>query len=176
MGRVKVRIDRWLLASAISLVAVPASAAGPATFSTERLSAIDKQVSSDAFQGRGTASAIEPTVIQYIADQLKAAGVQPGGDIVDGARTWFQKVPLLESRISGTPQISLNENGTVVPLQQGPEIALLAPLNGAKQVDIENAPLVFAGYGVNAPERGWNDFKGEDMHGKILVVLVNDPD
>jgi Zn-dependent M28 family amino/carboxypeptidase len=53
---------------------------------------------------------------------------------------------------------------------------VLAPLNGAKQVDIANAPLVFVGYGVDAPERQWNDFKGQDMHGKILVELVNDPD
>ena len=53
---------------------------------------------------------------------------------------------------------------------------MLAPLNGASRVDIANAPLVFVGYGVDAPERGWNDFKGQDMHGKILVVLVNDPD
>ncbi len=169
------RTTRLLLATALAAATLPAIAA-PAEFSTARLSEIDKTVSSDAFQGRGTASAIEPTVIHYIADQLKAAGVQPGGDVVNGQRTWFQEVPLLESQINGTPQISLNENGTVVPLQQGPEIAVLAPLNGASQIDIQNAPLVFVGYGVDAPERGWNDFKGEDMHGKILVALVNDPD
>src|SRR6185437_10940065 len=149
---------RWLSASALALAAAPL-AAQPNPFSTQRLSEVDKVLSSDAFQGRGT-----------------AARVEPGGDVVNGQRSWFQNVPLLESQIVGTPQISLNENGTVVPLQQGPEIAVLAPLNGARQVDIVNAPLVFAGYGVDAPERGWNDFKGQDMHGKVLVVLVNDPD
>jgi Zn-dependent M28 family amino/carboxypeptidase len=166
---------RWLSASALALAAAPL-AAQPNPFSTQRLSEVDKVLSSDAFQGRGTAAPIEPTVIDYIAKQLAAAGVEPGGDVVNGQRSWFQNVPLLESQIVGTPQISLNENGTVVPLQQGPEIAVLAPLNGARQVDIVNAPLVFAGYGVDAPERGWNDFKGQDMHGKVLVVLVNDPD
>jgi Zn-dependent M28 family amino/carboxypeptidase len=166
----------WFTASAIALAAGPLAAASTGGFSTERLSEVDRMLSSDAFQGRGTAAPIEPTVINYIAKQFGAAGIQPGGDIVNGQRTWFQSVPLLESQIVGTPQISLNENGTLVPLQQGPEIAVLAPLNGAKQVDIVNAPLVFVGYGVNAPERGWNDFKGEDMHGKVLVVLVNDPD
>ena len=166
----------WLFATAIALVAVPVGAASTGEFSTQRLSEIDKAISADAFQGRGTAAPIEPTVIQYIADQMKAAGVQPGGDVVNGQRTWFQSVPLLESQITGTPNITLNENGTVVPLRQGPDIAVLAPLNGAKQVDIANAPLVFVGYGVDAPERGWNDFKGQDMHGKILVELVNDPD
>ena len=167
---------RLLAVSAVAIAAVPLSAAPVATFSTQRLSEIDKMLSSDAFQGRGTAAAIEPTVINYIAQQFAAAGVQPGGDIVGGKRTWFQNVPLLQSQIVGTPKISLNENGTVLPLQQGSDIAVLAPLNGAKQIDIDNAPLVFAGYGVDAPERGWNDFKGQDMHGKVLVVLVNDPD
>ena len=169
------KLFRWLSASALALTAVSA-AAQSGSFSPQRLSEIDKTISSDAFQGRGTASAIEPKVIDYIASQFRAAGVQPGGDIVDGKRSWFQKVPLLESEIVGTPQISLDENGTVVPLRQGPDIAVVAPLNGAKQVDITNAPLVFVGYGVSAPERNWNDFKGQDMHGKILVELVNDPD
>jgi Zn-dependent M28 family amino/carboxypeptidase len=167
---------RLLAASALVFTAIPLSAAPMGGFSTQRLSDVDKTLASDAFQGRGTAAPIEPTVINYIAQQFQAAGVQPGGDLVNGQRTWFQNVPLLQSQIVGTPQVSLNENGTVVPLQQGPEIAILAPLNGASRIDIENAPLVFVGYGVNAPERGWNDFKGQDMHGKILVELINDPD
>ena len=115
---------RWLAASAIALAA-PLTAASMGGFSPARLSEIDKTLSSDAFQGRGTASAIEPTVIDYIAQQFAAAGVQPGGDIVDGKRTWFQSVPLLESNIVGRPDISIDENGTVVPLQQGPEIAVI---------------------------------------------------
>jgi Zn-dependent M28 family amino/carboxypeptidase len=169
-------ITRWLATSVVALAAVPAIAAPAADFSPQRLSQIDKMLSSDAFQGRGTASAIEPTVIDYIAKQFAEAGVQPGGDIVNGKRSWFQAVPLLQSEITGTPAISLNENGTIVPLRQGPDIAVLAPLNGARQIDIRNAPLVFVGYGVDAPERGWNDFKGQDMHGKVLVELINDPD
>ena len=167
---------RFLAGSAIALTAIPALAAATGSFSTQRLSDLDKAISSDAMQGRGTASAIEPTVINYIAGQMKAAGVQPGGDLVNSQRSWFQAVPLLESEISSPATLSLNENGTVVPLRQGPDIAVLAPLNGAAQVNIDNAPLVFVGYGVTAPERNWNDFKGQDMHGKILVELVNDPD
>lgn len=167
---------RWLTASAIALAAVPLAAATSGGFSVQRLSEVDKTLASDAFQGRGTAAPIEPTVINYIAQQFTAAGLRPAGDVVNGRRSWFQSVPLLESQIAGTPDISLNENGTVVPLRQGPDIAVLAPLNGASRVDIQNAPLVFVGYGVDAPERGWNDFKGQDMHGKILVELVNDPD
>jgi Zn-dependent M28 family amino/carboxypeptidase len=170
-----VRTARLLLATALAFAAVPIVAANN-PFSAQRLSEVDKTLSSDAFQGRGPATTVEPTVIQYIADQLKAAGVQPGGDVVNGQRTWFQTVPLLQSAITGTPELRLNENGTVVPLRQGPDIAVLAPLNGASRVDIQNAPLVFVGYGVDAPERQWNDFKGQYMHGKVLVAFVNDPD
>ena len=172
----KVRTTRWFLATAMALASVSAASAPTGEFSTQHLSDVDKALSADAFQGRGPGTQIEPTVINYIADQLKSAGVQPGGDVVNGQRSWFQKVPLLQSEIAGTPEISLNEGGTLVPLRQGPDVAVLAPLNGATRVDIVNAPLVFVGYGVDAPERGWNDFKGQDMHGKILVALVNDPD
>jgi Zn-dependent M28 family amino/carboxypeptidase len=171
-----VKRSRKVLASLAAMTALPAAAASTTGFNTEHMSQVDKMLSSDAFQGRGTASAIEPTVINYIADQFKLAGVEPGGDLVDGKRSWFQKVPLLQSEIVATPDLSLDENGTKVPLRQGADIAVLAPLNGANRIDIVNAPLVFVGYGVDAPERSWNDFKGEDMHGKILVELVNDPD
>src|SRR3954462_1376959 len=66
--------------------------------------------------------------------------------------------------------------GTAVPLTQGEQIAVRAPTNGDKGLAIAGAPLVFVGYGVKAPERGWDDFKGQDLRGKIMVVLVNDPD
>ena len=64
----------------------------------------------------------------------------------------------------------------VLRLAQGNEIAVRAPQNGQNQIRVENAPLVFAGYGVSAPERNWDDFKGQDVRGKVIVVLVNDPD
>jgi Zn-dependent M28 family amino/carboxypeptidase len=63
-----------------------------------------------------------------------------------------------------------------VPLTQGEEIAVRAPLDGRQDVDIANVPLVFVGYGVTAPEKKWDDFKGVDVKGKIIVVLINDPD
>jgi Zn-dependent M28 family amino/carboxypeptidase len=63
-----------------------------------------------------------------------------------------------------------------VQLAQGEQIAVRSPTNGQQQVRIDGAPILFAGYGVDAPERGWNDFKDVDVRGKIIVVLVNDPD
>jgi Zn-dependent M28 family amino/carboxypeptidase len=172
---VKTRI--YLLAGAIALAAVPAFAATTGGISAQRLSDVDKYISSDAFEGRGPATRAETKTINYIADQMKAIGLQPAGDAVNGQRGWFQNVPLLKSDIVGNPQLTLNlGNGQTFQLTQGNEIALRAPQNGQKSVNLTNVPLLFVGYGVSAPERGWDDFKGQDVKGKLLVVLINDPD
>jgi hypothetical protein len=109
-------MSRWLAASALAFLALPA-AAQTGSFSPQRLSDIDRTISSDAFEGRGPATRAEAKTIDYIADQFRAAGVLPAGDVVDGKRGWFQAVPLIKSDIVGTPSISLDENGTVVPLR-----------------------------------------------------------
>ncbi len=172
-----------LLAAAIgfslcSLSAIPASADQPytPTFDAKRMSDEDKTLASDAFEGRGPDTPGETKTIEYVTARLKEAGVQPGGDLKDGKRAWTQAVPLLRSEIVGTPALSFSENGTKVDLTQGNQISVRATLDGSKQVSLKDVPLVFCGYGVNAPERKWDDFKGVDLHGKIMVVLVNDPD
>ena len=168
---------RLLAASALALAAAPLAAASIDGFSPQRLSAVDRFISSDAFEGRGPATRAETKTINYIADQFSAIGLQPGGDVVNGQRSWFQAVPLLKSDIVGTPQFSLDlGNGQVLALTQGNEIALRAPLNGQQTINLAKVPLLFVGYGVSAPERNWDDFKGVDVHGKLLVVLINDPD
>jgi Zn-dependent M28 family amino/carboxypeptidase len=86
-------------------------------------------------------------------------------------------VPLLKSDIVGEPAIGLDlGNGQSLKLTQGEEISVKAPLNGMKQVDLSDVPLVFVGYGVAAPERNWDDFKDVDVKGKLIVLFVNDPD
>ena len=168
---------RLLAASALALAAAPLTAASIDRFSPQRLSAVDRFISSDAFEGRGPATRAETKTINYIADQFSAIGLQPGGDVVNGQRSWFQAVPLLKSDIVGTPQFSLDlGNGQVLALTQGNEIALRAPLNGQQTINLAKVPLLFVGYGVSAPERNWDDFRGVDVHGKLLVVLINDPD
>ena len=163
----------WLAATAIALTAaVPATA----EISAQRLSDIDKYISSDAFEGRGPATPAETKTINYIAEQFQAVGLQPAGDVANGQRSWFQTVPLLRSEWAAAPQMTLQLDGKPVTLTQGEEIAARSPTNGMKGLDLNQVPLVFVGYGVKAPERGWDDFKGQDMHGKIMVVLVNDPD
>ena len=168
---------RWLAASALALTAVPLAAASTSQISAQRLSDVDKFISSDSFEGRGPATRAETKTIDYIAGQMKAIGLQPGGDRMNGRRGWFQNVPLLKSEFPAPPQVSLAlGNGQTLSLTQGNEIAVRAPMNGQSAVSLANVPLVFVGYGVSAPERNWDDFKGQDVKGKLLVVLINDPD
>ncbi len=167
---------RWLVATALALTAVPLAAASMGSFSPARLSQIDKTISGDDFEGRGVNTRAEVKTVNYLIDQFRSAGLQPGGDLVGGKRKWTQDVPLLQSDWQGTPAMSFNVNGQAMPLAQGAEIAARSPMNGANAVNLDNVPLVFVGYGVKAPERNWDDFKGVDLRGKIMVVLVNDPD
>jgi Zn-dependent M28 family amino/carboxypeptidase len=137
-----------------------------------RMAADIQMVSSDAFLGRGPATRGEELATNYIRDQLKAAGLEPGGP--NGS--WFQDVPLLQSNITGTPSLSFNVKGQTTSLTQGEQIAVRASMQNIDHVAIQNAPVVFLGYGVKAPERNWDDFKGENVRGKVGIVLINDPD
>ena len=171
---------KHLLATAIalSLAAAAVAADKPASpdFDPKRMSDEVKTLSSDAFEGRGPATEGENKTVAYVVEQMKAAGLEPGGDLKDGKRGWTQAVPLARAQLTGTPKLALTVGGRKQELTQGDEIAVRAALDGSKTVSIANAPLVFCGYGVNAPERHWDDFKGVDLHGKIMVVLINDPD
>jgi len=161
------------IASAVVSQAAPASAE---VFDAKRLDAHIKTLSSDEFEGRGPATPGEQKTVAYLVEQLKAAGLEPGGEVVDGQRQWTQRVPLLQSDVVSTPAISLHRGNSVTPLRQGPDVAIRSPLNGQTSINLSNVPMVFVGYGVTAPERGWDDFKGQDVKGKVIVVLVNDPD
>ena len=163
---------------ALLLAALPAIALAQATphFDPARLSHHVQILASDAFEGRGPATPGETKAVDYIVSQFQALGVQPGGDLKNGKRAWTQDVPLLRSTIVGNPSLSITSNGTAVPLTQGEQIAVRAALNGDKHVTLRDVPLVFVGYGVSAPERKWDDFKGVDVRGKLIVVLINDPD
>ena len=167
----------WFAAGALALAAaIPLAAQPTPTFDPGRLSRHIQVLSADAFEGRGPATRGEQMTVDYLIRELQAAGVQPGGEVIDGKRQWTQRVPLLRSEYEAPPKVTLSFGGEPHNLTQGEQIAVSPPLNGQEQVTLNGAPLVFAGYGVTAPERGWDDFKGQDVKGKVLVVLINDPD
>jgi len=136
-----------------------------------RLSAIAKILASDKFQGRAPGTPGEATTVSYLIDQFRALGLKPAGE----KGGWTQAVPLIHS-VPGTPtRLEVRFNGAALPLQVGRDINPQTE-RAVTRVSISDAPMVFVGYGVAAPERDWNDFKDVDLHGKVAVFLVNDPD
>jgi Zn-dependent M28 family amino/carboxypeptidase len=160
-----------LLTACASATQVGTSSTNPGVDAT-RIAEDVRTLASDAFLGRGPATAGEPLTVNYIRDRLQAAGVQPGGP----GGSWFQEVPLVQADIVGAPSLSVTVGGQTHPLTQGTEIAVRASMQNVDRVNIQNAPIVFLGYGIRARERNWDDFKGENLRGKIGLVLINDPD
>ncbi len=154
-----------------ALAAAACSAQGHTPIDPQRLSHDIRMLSTDALEGRGPATRAEPKVIDYIVHRFKELGLQPGG--AHGG--WTQDVPLDSFQVTGPIRLSLTTGGQTRTLTQGEE-AVVQTLLPVDHVAIKDAPLVFVGYGVKAPERGWDDFKGYDLKGKIAVVLINDPD
>ncbi|MFN7389171.1 M28 family metallopeptidase [Brevundimonas sp.] len=161
---------RLLTAVAVLALALPA-AAQEVAFDPVRLSQHTRILSADDYQGRGIATPAEDRVIGYMSGAMAAAGLEPGGE--NGG--WTQAVALNRFTASNI-QARLSVGDWTLPLAQGEQIVVSTRRPGESRIALSDAPLVFVGYGINAPEREWNDFKGQDMTGKILVVLVNDAD
>lgn len=128
-----------------------------------------RTLSSDEFQGRLPGTAGEDLTVKYISEQFQAAGLQPGNP--DG--TWVQQVPLVG--ITGKPSpLTIERDGRETVLQYGDDM-IAWTRHVADSVTLDDSEMVFVGYGVEAPEFNWDDYKGLDTAGKTLVMLVNDP-
>ena len=107
------RMMAGILAMSIS-TALMAATPKPPSFDGKRISQDVKVLASDAFEGRGPATAGETKTVAYIIEQMKAAGLEPGGDMQGGTRAWTQPVPLLRANISGAPQVSVQVGGATL--------------------------------------------------------------
>ncbi len=138
--------------------------------STDTLKEVTRTLSSDEFEGRAPGTPAEDKTIGYIAGRFAAAGLKPGnGD------SWFQNVPLVE--ITSDPAMILSFTGGKAPLRLAYKTDMVAvSYRITPKTEIANSDVVFVGYGINAPERGWNDYAGMDVKGKTVVILINDPD
>ncbi|MBX9801457.1 MAG: M28 family peptidase [Caulobacteraceae bacterium] len=159
------------LGEGASIPTVTAAPAPTATFDAARLSEHVRILADDSFQGRGIATPAEDMTVRYLSEQYAAAGFQPGG--ANGS--WTQDVVLNRFSASNFRGLQLRAGGETIPLTQGQQITISTRLPG-NHVMLSDTPLVFVGYGIDAPERNWDDFKDVDVRGKIIVVLVNDPD
>ena len=163
-------LARLLLAA--SALALATGAARAPAIDVGRVSADVKVLASDAYEGRGPGTAGEDKAVAFITDAFKRIGLQPAGE--NGG--WTQAVTLNRFAVEGHVSASLTAAGRTTALRQGEDIVVATRRPGSAHVAIAGAPVVFVGYGVSAPERGWDDFKGYDLHGKVALVLVNDPD
>ncbi len=164
-------MKRSVLAALLALAPVSMASAQPvAAVDPAALSATVKVLASDTFQGRSPGTPGEARTIAYLIDRFRALKLSPGGPHGE----WTQPVPLVHTRLAGPATLSVASAGGARPLVQGQDI-YVSTVRPVERVSLA-APMVFVGYGVSAPERGWDDFKGVDLHGKVAVFLVNDPD
>jgi Zn-dependent M28 family amino/carboxypeptidase len=133
---------------------------------------LDKHLSviaSDEFQGRQPSTIGEEKTINYLKEEFEKLGLKPGnGD------SYFQQVPLVDIVTNVNKEIVIKGNGGSTTLKLADEFVATSS-HLTESVELKNAELIFAGYGIVAPEYNWNDYEGIDVKGKIVVVMVNDP-
>ncbi len=136
----------------------------------QRIRAQVKFLSSDGLEGRGTGQRGGDIAAQYIATQFALEGLKPAGD--NG--TYLQRVPMVGIATEPSSKVTFAPaNGKPVDLRLGDDIvAMDETQNAASEVE---ADLVYVGYGIHAPEYNWDDYKGLDVKGKVLLMLVNEP-
>jgi Zn-dependent M28 family amino/carboxypeptidase len=131
-------------------------------------------LSSDLLEGRKPGTPGDQLAIEYLAAQLESFGYKPGGD--NG--TFLQTVPLIELHAEAPKQISFQAGSQTLALSVGMGTAsdlILEPNAHIDRATLQSTPLVFVGYGITAPEYGWDDYKDVDVKGKIVVVMNYNP-
>jgi Zn-dependent M28 family amino/carboxypeptidase len=164
-----------LIAAAMGCTAAPPADAGRVPIG--RLPDIDtaailghiKTLSSDEFEGRAPGTGGEELTVRYLVDQFTSLGLKPGN--TDG--TYLQRVPLVGITAAPAPLV-LRKGGESHTLKWKDDVVAWTK-HVADRASIDRSELVFVGYGIVAPEYGWDDYKGLDVRGKTLVMLVNDP-
>ncbi len=129
------------------------------------------QFSADEFEGRGPATPADAKAREYLVEQLKQVGFEPGN--TDGS--WQQPFDVIGVTAQMPKQWSFKKDGKTVAFDWWDDYIAGSGVQ-ANDGAIKNAEVVFVGYGIQAPEYGWDDFKGQDLKGKVLLMLNNDPD
>jgi len=135
------------------------------------LAARDKAIADDAFEGRGPGTKNGEAAAQWIADEMKRIGLKPGNH-----GGYFQDVPSVQITLDAAKSsLAFNTPQGALTPKFPDETVYWTPQFKSDEVKVTNAPLVFVGYGVVAPEYHWNDYDGVDVKGKTVVILINDP-
>ena len=149
----------------------PAAEAAVQTISADYMRDIIREISDDRYEGRGPGSAGDKMARDYLAAEMEKAGFEPGA--ADGS--WEQTFGLVGINASQPDSWSFAGHGEELTLKQWDDFIVGSGVQSTR-AEIEDAELVFVGYGIQAPEYDWDDYKGVDLTGKVLVMMNNDPD
>lgn len=162
-------MSRSLIAS-LALFASTTALAAPPAVPVQTLKDVTRELSSDAYAGRAPTSPEEAKTIKYIADRMAKAGLKPGNN-----GSWYQDVPMVEIGANPTPMTFTVDGKPPVSLAYKNDM-VVGTLRVVPKIAITSSDVVFVGYGINAPQLGWNDYAGIDVKGKTVLILINDPD
>ena len=160
-----------------SPVAVEVSGGNPAAEEASRKITADYmrdiivEISSDDYEGRGPGSRGDVKARNYLADEMERLGLQPGA----AGDSWEQTFDLVGVHTGQPDTWTFAGHGEEKALSQWEEFIVSSGVQ-QERVEVSDAELVFVGYGIQAPEYEWNDFKGADLEGKVLLIMNNDPD
>ncbi|HET7178386.1 MAG TPA: M28 family metallopeptidase [Chryseosolibacter sp.] len=140
------------------------------SFDQSRFESYIKVLASDEFQGRMPFTEGEEKTVAYLEKEFKALGLEPGnGD------SYFQNVPMVEITPTADSIMQVKSSKGKTLRLRGFDDFIISSRHTEAEIDWKNVPLVFAGFGIVAPEYNWNDYENLDVKNKIVVVLVNDP-
>lgn len=143
--------------------------AGLSVLNADSLAKHIAHLSSDEFEGRKPFTPGETRTIEYLKDQFALAGLEPGN-----GNSYFQEVPMVRIATNAAPTMQVFSPKGNFELK-GLEEYVIWTDKTDPMISLDNTEIVFAGYGVVAPEHNWNDYEGLDVKGKVVMVLVNDP-
>ena len=149
----------------------PAAEAAVATISADYMRGIIREISDDRYEGRGPGSAGDQLARDFLVKELENGGLEPGAG--DGG--WEQPFDLIGVNASQPEAWSFSRDGETLTLAQWDDFIAGSGVQEPR-AEFDDAELVFVGYGIQAPEYDWDDYKGADLEGKVLVMMNNDPD
>jgi Zn-dependent M28 family amino/carboxypeptidase len=142
------------------------SAIAPGQLSEATMKVVTRTLSLDEFEGRQPGTPGEEKTLAYLVQQFERVGLKPGNN-----GSWFQDVPLVEITASNHEPLTIAGKAYA---HSGDWVGVT--YREQARMDLDDSEIVFVGYGIVAPEKGWNDYAGIDMRGKTALILVNDPD
>ena len=144
---------------------VPSTDGTASPINTANMSDTVKTMASDEFMGRAPGTEGETKTVDYLIKRFTELGLEPGGR--DGK--WTDPVTLKHSVVTDVRELSVNDGGSTIKIEQGRDIEI-SSANASDVIKVEDAPVVFVGFGVSAPERDWDDFADMDLKGCLLYT------